>query len=265
MVDPLRLEQDWLAFALAAGGGGQLVRVPGAHVVFNPSSDAGLCNFILLRDSSDLAATLRMGETILAAEGRAPLLFVGPYASGAPLPVLEALGWREVARQLVLAAPLPPPATPLNPSVVVRQAAEAELVDWGALLTEAYEVSPWAAPGIQAAYTALAAQPGEGAQARFYLGELATPVGERGRPVGTGLSWQRGDLLGLYAGAVLPAARGNGVERATLYHRMIDGAAAGAQWAYLQTEVGSPVAGLAARHLGFIPIYERSVLAPMWR
>lgn len=255
-----------------------MVRVPGAQVVFNPVSDAGLCNFILLRDSTDLAATLRMGETILAAEGRAPLLFVGPYASSDPVASLQALGWREVARQVVLAAPLPPPTVSLNASVTVRQVGQTELDDWGALLTEAYEVSPLAAPGIQDAYTALATQPGEAAGARFYLGELAQPpVRERaasevslpsrtaGLPVGTGMAWQRGELLGLYAGAVLPAARGNGVERATLYQRMLDGAAAGARWAYLQTEVGSPVVGLACRHLGFTPSYERSVWAPIHR
>lgn len=257
MVDPLSLEKHWLAFALSAGGGGRLVRVPGAHVVVNETSDAGFCNFILLRESSDLAAILRMGETVLAGDGRAPLLFLGPMANGVPVEVLQALGWREVARQVVLAAPLPPPAASLNPRVVVRQVAESELADWGTLLTEAYEVSPLAAPGISDGYTALASQPGEGAQARFYVGEL------EGRPVGTGMAWRRGELLGLYAGAVRPEARGNGVERATLHQRMVDGAAAGARWAYLQTEVGSPVVGIACKHLGFTPVYERSVLAPI--
>lgn len=242
-----------------------MVRVPGAHVVVNPTSDAGFCNFILLRESLDLAATLQMGEMVLAGEGRAPLLFLGPLASGSSLPALQALGWREVARQVVLAAALPPPAAALNPAVQVRRVAEAELADWGALLTEAYEVSPLAAPGIIRGYTALAAEPGEGAQARFYVGECDSTAGDNEHPVGTGMSWQRGDLLGLYAGAVLPQARGNGVERATLFHRMADGAAAGARWAYLQTEVGSPVVGLACRHLGFTPIYERSVLAPLRR
>ncbi|HLO02382.1 MAG TPA: hypothetical protein VK191_04650 [Symbiobacteriaceae bacterium] len=262
MVEAVRLEQHWLSFAASAGGGGRLVRVPGAQVLVNPTSDAGFCNFILLRESADLATTLELGKAVLAGEGRAPLLFLGPLVSAIPAHALQDLGWREVARQVVLAAPLPPPVTTLNPAVVVRRAEPTELAAWGALLTEAYEVSPLAAPGIHDGYTALAADPGAAAQARFYLGELEPPFGGQGRPVGTGLAWQRGELLGLYAGAVRPEARGNGVERATLYHRMADGAAAGASWAYLQTEVGSPVVGLACRHLGFVPVYERSVWVP---
>jgi hypothetical protein len=40
---------------------------------------------------------------------------------------------------------------------------------------------------------------------------------------------------------------------------MVDGAATGARWAYLQTEEDSPVVGLACRFLGFTPVYNRSI------
>jgi hypothetical protein len=255
VVDAVRLEQHWLGFAASAGGGGRLVRMPGAQVLVNPRSDAGFCNFILLRESPHLALSLELGEEVLAEDGRPPLLFLGPLAGEVAETALQGLGWCKVAHQVVLAAPLPPPPVRLNPAVRVQAVGPDGLAAWGALLTEAYEVSPLAAPGIQDGYTALGAAPGEGAQARFYLGEWA------GRPVGTGLAWQRGELVGLYAGAVLPAARRNGVERATLHRRMADAAAAGARWAYLQTEVGSPVATLACRDLGFTQVYERSVWA----
>jgi hypothetical protein len=260
LLDAVRLEQHWLTAMASAGGGGRLIRMPGAILVVNPRWPAGFLNFITLRgaDPSRLVETVETASAILDAGGREPVLFLAPPA-GPVDPLAEGLrqlGWRQTGQQVVLVRPLPIEPVPLNPEVHVREVGQAELPRWGDLLVRAYEVSPLSAAGIMGGYLDLFTDPGAGATARFYLGEL------EGRPVGTGLSWQQGELLGLYAGAVLPEARGNGVERATLWHRMAAGAQSGARWAYLQTEVGSPVEGLAVRRLGFQIAYTRSIWLP---
>lgn len=250
--DLAMLEAHWLACMASAGGGGRVSRLGGATVLANPASEVTMLNCILLKNASPdrLEALLDIGRMVLAAYERPPALFLSPL-SGDPAALAErlhALGWRPILNQSVLVRPLDEalPALPAEP--LVTETADRE--GWGHLLLEAYEVPATLGNGIRAAWTNLTGE------ARYYLAHL------EGRPVATGLTWRQGAVAGLYAGAVLPAFRRRGAERATLLRRLHDARQAGAFLAALQTETGSPVENLCRSGLGFFPVYERTLWLP---
>ncbi|HLN60172.1 MAG TPA: GNAT family N-acetyltransferase [Symbiobacteriaceae bacterium] len=260
-MDPIRLENHWLTGMATAGGGGRTTRLPGAIAVANPQLAGTTFSFIALRSATPdhLADTLEMGSALLAAEGRAPLVCLSPLAGDVPTLTagLESLGWKQVAAQVVLIRPLPGPDLPApRPDVQVGQVEAGDLPAWGETLVEAYEVEPIAGEAIAAGWTSLAAAHGDDGEAQFYLARL------EGKPAGTGLTWLRAGLAGLYCGAVLPAVRRRGVERATLLRRLTDAAAKGAEGAYLQTEVGSPVEQLCRTRLNFAVSHTRTLWIP---
>lgn len=246
MWDVQGLEAHWLGCMASAAGGGKVTRLAGATVLANPVSEITMLNCILLRNVSPerLEGLLDVGRVLLAAYERPPALFLSP-ASGdmeALADKLTALGWRAVLRQRVLVRRLDRelPEPPAEPRVVETD----DLDRWGRLLVEAYEVPPKLGGSLRAAWAGL-----EGGY--HYLAYLS------GRPVGTGLTWMQGPIAGLYAGAVLPAWRRRGVERASLLQRMADAARRGALLAALQTEAGSLVEHLCRQRLGFDQAYER--------
>jgi GNAT superfamily N-acetyltransferase len=259
-MDPMRLENHWLACMASAGGGGRTTRLPGAVAVANPQVAATAFSFIALRAvrADSLADTLDMGAALLSAEGRVPVVYLSPLAGDvAHLALrLKELGWKQAARQVVLARPLPLAAPPDQADVLVEQCSPGDLGLWGRILAEAYEVEPIAGEAIARGYTALHNSQGAGSQAHFYLARV------EGQLAGTGLTWLHGGLAGLYCGAVLPALRRRGVERATLVRRLADAAAAGCSAAFLQTEAGSPVEHLCLQRLGFALAYERTLWVP---
>lgn len=253
MWDVESLEAHWLACMASAGGGGRVTRLAGATVLSNPVSPVTTLNCILLRNASSdrLEALLDAGGLVLAAQERPSALFLSPLSGD--LAALEqrlaGLGWRQALRQTVLVRPLEQDAPEPHPGApVVTETADLER--WGRLLLEAYEIPAPLGEGIRAAWTNLTGE------VRHYLAWLDD------RPVGTGLTWQQGPIAGLYAGAVLPAVRRRGVERATLLHRLADARRHGALLATLQTETGSPVEHLCRNRLSFLPAYERSLWLP---
>jgi GNAT superfamily N-acetyltransferase len=253
-----QLENHWLACMASLGGGGTMTRVVGGLVVTNPQVAGSFANFLTLRGVAPerLDLTLEMAGAVLAGAGRPPALFLSPLA-GAPGPLGDALrarGWRPQVRQVVLARDLPAPPAAVAPAVSVTEVVGAVALNlWGRTLVDAYEVNPVAGAAINQAWTALAAAPGDGARARFLVARLD------GEPAGTGLSWTQGGITGLYCGAVLPAFRRRGVERATLVRRLELAALDRSSLALLQTEVASPVAHLCTAHLGFRAVYEREL------
>jgi GNAT superfamily N-acetyltransferase len=253
----LRLENHWLACMAAAGGGGRVTRLAGATVVVNPRVAGMSFNFISLRQitPADLSRVLTLGAALLAAEQRPPAAYLTPVA-GEMEPLQAALsqaGWQRLLRQAVLVRPLPLERL-TAPDIAVAEVAPAELTGWGEVLVQAYEVAPADAGPLQEAWTRLQHTPGT--TVRAYLGYV------EGRPAGTGLLWQQGEVAGLYCGAVLPAYRRRSVETATLIRRLQDAAAMGARWATLQTDAGSPVEHLCRNRLGFVPAYYRELWAP---
>lgn len=257
MDEALALENHWLACMAAAGGGAGVTRTPGALVVVNPAVSGAAFNFIALRGAAPagLERTLELGGALLAAEGRAPAVFLSPAAGDMArlTEALQAAGWQAILHQSVLTCTLPVESV-LPPGVAVHEGARLDL--WAQTLVEAYEVEPVAGQAIASAWTALADAPGEAAAARFYLAEV------EGRPAGTGLTWMRGGVAGLYCGAVLPAFRRRGVERATVLRRLADAALAGCYGALVQTETGSPVEHLCVDRLGFRVAYRRELWVP---
>lgn len=257
----LLLENHWLALMASVCGGGRVSRTPGALVVTNPVAAGMSFNFIALRQAEPdtLAATLEAGAALLAGEGRAVGAWLSP-ASGdmAGLRMaLAGLGWRPTLTQSVLAVDLPHPSAAGPGPGAVRSAHSArDLATWGRVLVQAYEVEPVAGRQLRTAWTSLAADPGPGAQACYYLARQGRQA------VGTGLTWLRSGLAGLYCGAVLPACRRQGVERALVQHRLADAAAQGATLAFTQTESGSPVEHLCVDRLGFRLAYRRELYLP---
>ncbi|MFZ5822913.1 MAG: hypothetical protein ACOY94_01010 [Bacillota bacterium] len=253
MWDVESLEAHWLACMASAGGGGQVTRLAGATVLANPVSPLTMLNCILLRNTPPgrLEALLEVGRVVLAARERPPALFLSPLSGdvAALEQRLTELGWRPALRQTVLVRPLDlvlPEPDPGLPAVTVTT----DLERWGRLLAEAYEVPDPLSGGLRAAWTNLAGE------ARHYLAWLDD------RPIGTGLAWRQGPIVGLYAGAVLPAYRRRGAERATLLRRLADGRRGGGLVATLQTEADSPVERLCRFQLSFRPAYERSLWLP---
>ena len=253
MWDVESLEAHWLACMVSAGGGGRVTRLAGATVLTNPVSPLTMLNCMLLRNASPgrLEALLEAGRAVLAARERSPALFLSPLSGD--LDALEQrlaeLGWRPALRQTVLVRPLDlvlPEPDPGLPAVTETT----DLEPWGRLLAEAYEVPAPLSGGIRAAWANLTGA------ARHYLAWLDD------RPVGTGLAWRQGPIVGLYAGAVLPAYRRRGAERATLLRRLSDGRRDGGLVATLQTEVDSPVERLCRLQFSFRPAYERSLWLP---
>ncbi len=258
MPDTLSLENHWLACMASAGGGGRVTRLGPMLTVIHPRLSPAILNFMLLRDArpDDLPVLLEAGGAALAEWGRPPALFLSPASGdmGALGTVLSSLGWRLRTHQTVLVRQLTDLDLPApTEGVSVREIGTQELRRWGDLLVKAYEVAPGVGQEIRAAWTALHESPGESAAARFYLGSVG------GAPVGTGLTWIRSGIAGLYCGAVLPAARRRGVERATVLRRLADAAATGAYAAFLQTEEGSPVEHLCLNRLGFEKAHSREL------
>lgn len=260
MHDPHSLENHWLACMASAGGGGRLTRLPGAVVLSNPHVGSTLWNFIALRGAvaSQLEPLLAMAGALLAEHGRPPAIFLSP-AAGDMERIAAALrdrGWRRAVEQVVLITDLPSALNETESEVIVEEIDATALQRWGETLVEAYEVEPRAGQAIAEAWTSLFGHPGEGSQVAYYLARLA------GQPVGTGLTWSQGEIAGLYCGAVLPAFRRRGVERATLARRLNDAARKGSRLAMLQTEVGSPVEHLCLARLGFRVAYHRELWVP---
>jgi hypothetical protein len=229
-----------------------VMRLGGATVLANERCALTMLNCILLRSVSPdrLEALLEVGRVALAGFRRAPALFLSPLAGdvAALQQRLYDLGWRPALRQAVLCRRLDERLPEAPAGVAVAETADLE--GWGRLLVEAYEVpAPWG-DEIRAAWTSLSGE------ARYYLALLD------GQAVGTGLTWRQGPIAGLYAGAVLPACRRRGAERASLIRRMADAREGGAQVATLQTEAGSPVVHLCCHHLGFMQAYERTLWLP---
>ncbi|MFZ5815153.1 MAG: GNAT family N-acetyltransferase [Bacillota bacterium] len=253
MWDAEMLEAHWLACMASAGGGGRVVRLGGVTVLTNPASPITMLNCLLLKGvrADRLEPLLEAGRLVLAAGEQPPALFLSPLSGDLPAlrARLEALGWQRRLSQAVLVRPLDEPLPALSSEVAVAETADRE--SWGRLLVEAYGMPPPLGEPLRNAWTGLAGE------ARFYLAHL------EGRPVGTGLSWRQGPVTGLYAGAVLPAWRRRGVERASLLRRMADARREGALLATLQTEAGSPVEHLARNRLGFTLAYERELWAPL--
>lgn len=259
----LQLENHWLACMATLGGGGRLTRLPGAVVVANPWVPGTALNFIALRSAAPaaLGAVVEMGGALLAGYERPTAVFLSPAGGDMAIlaEVLRGLGWQCVEHQSVIVADHLTEFTADVPPAVRVEEIGAELLDtWGSVLTAGYEVSPSQAPDIRKAWSSLLRNPGEGARARYYLAWLEG-VSE---PVGTGLSWSQGGILGLYCGAVLPAYRRRGVETATLGRRMADAPTAGSRMAVLQTSEGSPVERLCIDRLGFRLAYRREVWLP---
>ena len=256
-----RLENHWLACMAAAGGGGRVTRLEGAVVVANPRVGGTSLNFATLRAASPerLPITLDMAGGLLAGYGRPPAVFLSPLAGEEPAlkAVLEASGWRRALVQSVLAVPLPLAAVPsISEAVQVKEIGQAQLPLWQRTLVNAYEVAPPAGAQVRAAWSSLLRQPGEGAQARYYLAFC------EGKPVATGLSWSQGEIGGLYCGAVLAPWRRQGIERATLLRRLNDLAAEGRHLATLQTDANSPVEHLCRDRFGFELVYRRELWLP---
>lgn len=250
MVELDALEGHWLSCMASAGGGGRVTRLGGATILTNPQSEMTMLNCILLRNATPekLADLLEIGRVVLAAYERPPALFLSPQAGdvAALEDRLAELGWRPTLHQVVLVRELtqPLPACDEHGPAVVETA---DREGWGRLLAAAYEVPEVLSEGVRSAWTRLSGE------ARYYLAHL------EGQPVGTGLTWRQGPIAGLYAGAVLPAFRRRGVERASLIRRLLDARADGTQYATLQTEAGSPVEHLACNRLGFTLAYRRSL------
>lgn len=245
------LEGHWISCMASAGGGGRVTRLGGATVLTNPASSITMLNCMLLKNvrPEGLEPLLDIGRVVLAAHERPPALFLSPLSGDLPglEARLESLGWRRVLRQAVLVRRLDH-TLPEAPAITVSQTEDRE--GWGYLLTEAYEVPGPLGAGIRSAWAGLTGD------ASYYLASLEE------RPVGTGLTWRQGPVAGLYAGAVLPAYRRRGVERATLIRRMQEARTEGAAVVTLQTEVGSPVEHLCRNRLGFDHAYERTLWTP---
>lgn len=259
-MDVQMLENHWLACMATLGGGGRVTRLGGAIVVVNPQTPGMFANFISLRgvDPDRLEPVLEMGAALLAGESRLPALFLSPAAGNADelSDRLTGLGWRRLVRQAVLARSLPlKEAIPVSEAVTVSEIGPEQLPVWERVLARGYEAAPGVGEEVAAAWGTLLEQPGDCAAARYYLASLD------GEPAGTGLTWLRGETAGLYCGAVLPALRRRGVERATLVRRLQDAAASGAYLALLQTDSGSPVEHLCLSHLGFQTAYHRDLWA----
>ncbi|MGE5674611.1 MAG: GNAT family N-acetyltransferase [Mycobacterium leprae] len=254
------LEQHWLACMATAGGGGRVTRLAGATVVANPRVDGTFLNFIWLHrmQPEALAATLAAAGALLSAYDRRPALFLSP-AAGEVEQLAERLrltGWVPVLHQVVLASPLPQPERRSDPAITVTSVGREQLPLWGQTLVDAYGVSTEAADSIRRGWTALMADPGEGAKVSYYLATL------EGQSVGTGLTWSQGGIAALYCGAVNSAFRRRGVHRALMQRRLTDAAREGNHLAVLQTEKGSPVEHLCTTHLGFTLAYERQMWLP---
>lgn len=264
MSDPALLENHWLACMASVGGGGRVTRLGALLAVVHPRLSPMFANFLTFRAATvdQLPDLLTAGEVLLAERGRPPALFLSPAAGdmeglGA---ALAGMGWRCHTRQVVLVRSLVSLDLPEAPPAVVqvKEISREQVGRWGKLLVKAFEVAPSPGQEIGAAWTGLMDHPGDAARARYYLGLVD------GKPAGTGLTWLRSGLAGLYCGAVLPAKRRLGVERATLLRRLQDAAASGAHLAMVQTEAGSPVHHLCMNRLGFSLAHERSLwLAPV--
>jgi GNAT superfamily N-acetyltransferase len=261
----LSLENHWLACMAQLGRGARVSRVPGALVVANPTVTGHAFNFIALRgaDPARLGATLELGSALLAGEGRGPALFLSPAAGDVATlgAALQAAGWGPRLEQVVLICtlprPEPPTGAPAEPSgLTIQRIGPESRETWGATLVQGYEVEPLAGEAIASAWAALLTNPGEAAKAHLYLATVG------GQAAGTGLTWIRSDIAGLYCGAVVPAFRRQGVERATVQRRMADATAAGARAAFLQTAPESPVEHLCVNRLGFQVAYTRSLWLP---
>jgi len=257
---PALLESHWLGCMASAGGGGQVTRIPGAVVLHNPRFRSTLLNFMALRGAApgQLAATLEMGGAILAGAERPPALFLSPASGELNLlrEALLALRWRCHTTQAVLSRELPGQEGEGSGLVQVREVGPSELGCWADTLVRAYEVAPGPGGDMAEAWSLLLSDPGVGAEARLCLGFV------EGEPVGTGLLWLQGAIAGLYCGAVLPAFRRRGVERATLLARLAWAASAGARLAFLQTDAGSPVEHLCCNRLGFSQSHRRELWLP---
>lgn len=249
-----RLEPHWLA-CMAALGGGRVTRTEGAVVVASPTLPGRLANFIALKDSKPerLARTLELGAALLSAAGRPPVAYLSPL-SGNVAELAAALaqeGWIRTLRQAVLVRDLSQPME-AAPDITVHEVAGDQSSRWQETLAAAAGVEP----EVAAAWAGLTRAPGAHSQARLYLAEL------NGRAVGTGLAWTQGEIAGLFCGAVLPAFRRRGVERATLQRRLADARHTGARYALVQTEESSPVQHLCENRLGFALAYCRDVWVP---
>lgn len=259
-MEPCRsCENHWLA-CMAGVGGSRVTRLTGGLVLSSPHMSGAFVNCLLPRDcpADRLAAFLEAGEALLAAYGEPPALFLSPDAGDLPAltGVLMDRGWRPAVRQVVLGCDLPLPQASVSTDVEVREVDPAQPELWIETLAAAYGTEPLRAHSISRAWAGLAASPGEGCRALLCLAYLG------GAPAGTGLAWMQGSTAGLYCGAVLPACRRQGVERATMLYRLDWAAAAGCRQAILQTEVGSPVEHLCVDRLGFRRLYQRTLWLP---
>jgi len=269
-MEPCRsYENHWLA-CMAGVGGGQVTRLPGGLVLSSPHLSGAFVNFLLPRDcpADRLPAFLEAGGALLAACGEPPALFLSPDAGDLPAlsRVLMDRGWRPAVRQVVLACDLPLHKVGIREGIEVEGVDPAQADLWIETLAAAYGAEPLRAANISRAWAGLAASPGDGCRALLCLARL------NGAPAGTGLAWAQGSTAALYCGAVLPACRRRGVERATMLYRLSWAAANGCRQAILQTEEGSPVEHLCADRLGFRRLYQRTLwlpagnwqLTPLW-
>lgn len=269
-MEPCRsCENHWLA-CMAGVGDGRVTRLAGGLVLSSPHLSGALANCLLPRDcpADRLPAFLEAGGALLAACGEEPALFLSPDAGDLPAlaGVLLDRGWRPAVRQVVLGCDLPLPPADISPEVEVTEVDPSSPDLWIETLAAAYEAEPLRARTISRAWADLAASPGDGCQAVLCMAYLG------GSPVGTGLAWAQGSTAALYCGAVLPAYRRRGAERATMLYRLAWAAAAGCCQAVLQTEEGSPVEHLCVDRLGFRRLYQRTLwlpagnwqLTPLW-
>lgn len=260
MSEVQRLENHWLGCMAQLGGGARVTRLPGALAVTNRRFGLSLVNFLTLRGASSatLDATLQLGSALLSEAGCPPALYLSPLAGDQEelRAGLRDRGWHAGHRQVVLSLSLPAHAVAEEGPAHVRPVGERELGRWARLLGQAYGVAGPTARLLGRAWTDLYADPGEAAATRYVMAWYENV------PVGTGLTWTQGGVAALYCGAVLPAYRRRGVERASLLHRLRQAASDGASVALVQTEEGSPVEHLCLDRLGFRLAYRREVWLP---
>lgn len=237
-------QEHWLQ-SMVALDGRVLQRVAGMTIVLNPHLEGPAQNFALWHTVGEQpAAQLQAAAEFLAALGRTPAFWLTPDVAPIVEPLLArtctetcyTIRWRDLTD-------LPSYDFP----EAVQRCTDADLPTWAATLVEAFGWSSLWQGGLVAAYKAAAAAGGRG-----YLLRQGT------EPVGCGWLQCTGEVAGLYAGGVLPEARGRGYGRALVLQRLHDARMAGAQQATMQVLPGSAMDHLAAA-LGFEAVAEARI------